>query len=338
MDRLISALSGRPPAIHDSYCFDSLIARTSQFQQKAQSGEAGELDILSLSALSARLLGRITEKVYHTGDRSIQCAVDITLELHSWVQSLPPHLRIWDPDCRHINHVQSSAQVNLWLVHFYSVTLLTWPFLATCIKRTILQKRSALACPEYNDHDSLMVKKFAEACVRSATQIIKTVRAMRDKGVVSDREPFTISWLFIATLVLLSNSIFKIFDNPEGAKDIDDAIRLQRASAMTKHHAKVYLSFLTPLQQLLVPEIPSDDLLMSTSSIIETLASTQYPQGTFAGGELPIMGAADAPLWEGSLGSPQDLSLPSVLGLDPTANWLFEYGHMDINQHAFQRP
>ncbi|KAL2824846.1 hypothetical protein BJY01DRAFT_230351 [Aspergillus pseudoustus] len=331
MDRLISALSGRPPAIHDSYCFDSLISRASQFQQRAKSGEVGELDILSLSALSARLLGIITEKIYHTGDRSIQCAVDITLDLHSWVQSLPPYLRIWDPDCVHINHVPSSVQVNLWLVHFYSVTLLTWPFLVTCIKKTIIQKRSALACPEGNDHDSLMVKKFAEACVRSATQIIKTIRAMRDRCVVSDREPFTISWLFIAALVLLSNSIFKIFDNPEGAKDIDDAIRLQRESAMTKHHAKVYQSFLTRLQQLLVPDKPSDDLLMSTSSIIETLASSQYPQGTFAGGELPIMGATDAPLLEGFLNSSEDFSLPSVLGLDPTANWLFGYGHMDIN-------
>lgn len=114
----------------------------------------------------------------------------MAVHLDSWVQSLPPCFQMWAPDAFDSDTPPSAAQLNTWLLHFYSITQLTRPFLLAHIRN--MHSRTDAPLRGLNDcrQDGMEVKKFAEACIRAASRTTRTIHAAMAKGLTSESNSF----------------------------------------------------------------------------------------------------------------------------------------------------
>lgn len=192
IDRLLCAFSGRPPSIQDSDCSDPLILNGDTSQQILPLHGSFELEILSASVQSARILGAILNQMYRKREVSLQRAMDIAVDIHAWTLSLPPSLKNWDSKARQ-EHYVVSAQLHLWLMHFHSIVLLTRPFFLLRIQRIVSECTASFQTGpvEQQGHgaDDTELNKYAVACVRSATRMIRAIQVLHDKGFRSQRNP-----------------------------------------------------------------------------------------------------------------------------------------------------
>ena len=181
MDRILTGFSGRPSSIQESRCTDPLI-RAPTFHNSITPNQAHEVDLLSIAIQSVKILGVIEDKLYHRSIVSTEVAINIAMDLDSWVQSLPVSLQMCS------SSTSSVAQLNIWLLHCFNVIQLTRPFLIAHTRNIHTPPGSSLESRgEYAE-----TKKLAEACIRAASQTITTIQAASAKDLISAKNPFTV--------------------------------------------------------------------------------------------------------------------------------------------------
>lgn len=199
MDRFLSSCLGRPTAIHDDDCSDSLFSNKEYAISSLQPGQSFESELLSASVRSAKILGVILNRIYRKRKISLKIAMGIAIDIHVWTQSLPEHLR-WHPvPTPHDDPAIALAQLHMWLMYFQNIVLLTRPFLLLHVKKILDDKhlsKSGASQPNANSPAESRVaenpelKKYSAACVRSAIHMIRAIQAIRVKGCLPRRNPY----------------------------------------------------------------------------------------------------------------------------------------------------
>ncbi|KAJ9202526.1 transcriptional regulator family: Fungal Specific TF [Paecilomyces variotii] len=260
MDRFISACLGRPTAIHDDDCSDALFSSNNIAPNPPHGDQSFLSDTLTASVQSAKILGVILNRVYRKRKISLKIARGIAVDIHNWTQSLPEFLQ-WNPvPTPHDDPAIALAQLHIWLMYFQNIVLLTRPFLLLHVKKILDEHLSGSQASQPNANspaenkvaENPELKKYSAACVRSAIHMIRAIQAIRVKGCLPRRNPFIIHWMFTAGLIVLTNSFFNIYENPENDSIAQRVLALHQYCAETDLQSKRYLTILTSFQKTIV--------------------------------------------------------------------------------------
>ncbi|KAL1989310.1 hypothetical protein VTN96DRAFT_72 [Rasamsonia emersonii] len=289
MDRFLSACLGRPTPINDEDCSEELFSDNQV--KTGSSPESFESEALSASVRAAQILGVILNQIYRTRKVSLRIARNIAVKIHEWTQSLPELLQ-WHPTpTPHDDPGVAMGQLHLWMTYFSTIILLTRPFLLLHVKKAIYQQGSKPQNPteacasspaESRVAENPELHKYSAACVRSAIHMIRAVQTIRVKGCLPRRNPFIINWMFLAGLIVLTNSFFNVYENPENDSIAQIAILLHQYFAEMDPLAARYLQILTAFHKTVTESrssnLPSKDV--GRQDPIENLFSTKQSMVT----------------------------------------------------------
>lgn len=205
VDLFLSASLGRPPATSD-YDFD--LPENTEDQQQCSSPD--EQVSLAVTAL-CRIFERILTDVYMKQVISINVTETISNQHRSWVRSLPTFLKqqTEQPGPKCLENALAAAHV--FGSYYWSIILLTRPFLIYRVSHHVKTKNDATDPPQ-SKASNPRIALFADACVYSALRALDTVDALSHYTALPRRLPFLINSVFNAAIVLGAAS-FADYDN-----------------------------------------------------------------------------------------------------------------------------
>ncbi|EED20121.1 conserved hypothetical protein [Talaromyces stipitatus ATCC 10500] len=281
MDRFLASCLGRPTAIQDEEISEELVPHRERFRDLSPgSVENFEFEALFASVQAAQINGSILHQIYRSRKVSLKIARQIAVQIHEWTQSLPEILQ-WRPTpMPHDDTGKAMGQLHIWMTYFSTIILLTRPFLLLHVKKVIAQERRRPNPPhahkspdsseavasspgEIRVAENPELKKYSAACVRSATHMIRAVQTIRVKGCLPRRNPFIINWMFIAALIVLTNSFFNVYENPENDSIAQMAIYLHQHFAEFDLLAARYLHILKSFQKTIADRRSMNGLLQT---------------------------------------------------------------------------
>ncbi|KAJ6015078.1 hypothetical protein N7540_009669 [Penicillium herquei] len=205
VDLFLSASLGRPPATSD-YDYD---IREDAFA----SGDQGNLTPdkqLSLAVTSlCRIFERILTDVYMKQVISINVAESISNQHRAWVRTLPKFLRDQTEHIDNKSMEDSLAAAHVFGSYYWSIILLTRPFLVYRVAQYVKNKTDASA---NGQNGSSRISLFADACVYSALRGLDVVDGLGRFASLPHRLPFLINSVFNCAVVL-GAAFFADYDN-----------------------------------------------------------------------------------------------------------------------------
>ncbi|KAL5337833.1 fungal-specific transcription factor domain-containing protein [Aspergillus crustosus] len=208
MDLFLSASLGRPPATSD-YDYDMRedeIRRGSHIPQEQIS-----TTVVSL----CRIFERVLTDVYMRQVVSIKVAENISNQHRNWVRNLPAFLQIQTQiqterlDSKTLDESLSAAHV--FGSYYWSIILLTRPFLIFWVSQYVPSKKDSGVAPEARNGTSRLAL-FADACVYSALRGLDIVDGLSRYDNLPRRLPFLINSVFNSAVVL-GAAFFADYDN-----------------------------------------------------------------------------------------------------------------------------
>ncbi|PCH07490.1 Transcription factor [Penicillium occitanis (nom. inval.)] len=300
MDRFLASCLGRPTAIQDEEISEELFPHKDRFTTLSPGAvENFEFEALFSSVQAAQIHGNILHQIYRSRKVSLKIARNVAVQIHEWTQSLPEILQ-WRPTpMPDDNPGKAIGQLHVWMTYFHTIILLTRPFLLLHVKKIIAQERRRSNPPpshkspdasetvasspsEIRVAENPELKKYSAACVRSATHMIRAVQTIRVKGCLPRRNPFIMyvpfhlldvnillivflvvgrNWMFIAALIVLTNSFFNVYENPENDSIAQMAIYLHQHFAESDILAARYLHILKSFQKTIADRRSMNGLL-----------------------------------------------------------------------------
>ncbi|KAF7589896.1 hypothetical protein BBP40_003557 [Aspergillus hancockii] len=197
MDLFLSASLGRPPATSD-YDYDPHVDNiTPGAQQRLQPEEQLSLTVVSL----CRIFERILTEVYMRQVVSLSVAETISNQHRAWVRSLPAVLRVQTErlDAKTLEGTLAAAHV--FGSYYWSIILLTRPFLVFRVSQYVKNKSESPAFSEGRSSNS-RISLFADACVYSALRGLNIVDDLSRYTSLPRRLPFLINSVFNSAVVL----------------------------------------------------------------------------------------------------------------------------------------
>ncbi|KAJ5732815.1 hypothetical protein N7493_004296 [Penicillium malachiteum] len=205
VDLFLSASLGRPPATSD-YDYD---IREDAFA----SGDQGSLTPdkqLSLAVTSlCRIFERILTDVYMKQVISINVAESISNQHRAWVRTLPKFLRDQTEHIDNKSMEDSLAAAHVFGSYYWSIILLTRPFLVYRVAQYVKNKIDPSA---NGQNGSSRISLFADACVYSALRGLDVVDGLGRFASLPRRLPFLINSVFNCAVVL-GAAFFADYDN-----------------------------------------------------------------------------------------------------------------------------
>ncbi|CAG8908786.1 unnamed protein product [Penicillium egyptiacum] len=206
MDLFLSASLGRPPATSD-YDYDiredTIISGESQHHLTADQQ-------LSAAVISlCRIFERILTDVYMKQVISINAAETISNQHRAWVRTLPTILKLQSERLENKSMENSLAAAHVFGSYYWSIILLTRPFLIYCVAQYVKGK------PDSSTDDrnsSSRISLFADACVYSALRGLDVVDDLSHYTSLPRRLPFLINSVFNSVIVL-GAAFFADYDN-----------------------------------------------------------------------------------------------------------------------------
>ncbi|KAH8692881.1 fungal-specific transcription factor domain-containing protein [Talaromyces proteolyticus] len=335
MDRFLAACLGRPTAIQDEEISEELFPSNEDIRTAPSLFDNFEFEALSASMRAAKILGTILHQIYRSRKVSLQIARNIAVSIHEWTQSLPEILQ-WRPTpIPHDDPGKAMGQLHLWMTYFSTIILLTRPFLLLHVKKVIAyqQRSKSQASPEAVANSPAESRvagnpelhKYSAACVRSATHLIRAVQTIRVKGCLPRRDPFIINWMFIAALIVLTNSLFNVYENPENDSIAQIAVLLHQhfgeCDPLAARYQQILNSFLKTISDYRYSastptkgygQDPIENLFSGKSSMMLEMAQDQVTTD-YANQPQP-------PMWNWATKLPSTDMLPDITAAGLTVN------------------
>lgn len=207
MDLFLSASLGRPPATSD-YDYD---IRDDALASGEQQGNLTPNKQLSLAVTSlCRIFERILTDVYMKQVISINVAESISNQHRAWVRTLPKFLKEQTEQLDNKTMQDSLAAAHVFGSYYWSIILLTRPFLVYRVAQYVKSK----ADPSASDGraGSSRIALFADACVYSALRGLDVADDLGRFASLPRRLPFLINSVFNSAVVL-GAAFFADYDN-----------------------------------------------------------------------------------------------------------------------------
>jgi hypothetical protein len=207
MDLFLSASLGRPPATSD-YDYDPHEdSITPGAPQRLQPEEQMSLTVVSL----CRIFERILTEVYMRQVVSLSVADTISDQHRAWVRKLPAFLRMQTDrlDAKSLEGTLAAAHV--FGSYYWSIILLTRPFLVFRVSQYVKNKSESAAFSESRSSNS-RISLFSDACVYSALRGLNIIDNLSHYTSLPRRLPFLINSVFNSAVVL-GAAFFADYDN-----------------------------------------------------------------------------------------------------------------------------
>jgi hypothetical protein len=212
LDRFMSASLGRPVGIHEEDCSEGSVDAPSPMSRDANGASQDDVGAKALDATvkTCQSIGEILRRVYSKRRISTKIAQEIFDDYEKCPQIPGSELDPRQLFSKHTtpSHGLSILHVNLF--HCHSTILLLRPFFLYLIVKT-MKSRPQIVRGHRRPRNKL--DKFAEACVGASVRSIMLVSAAHRAGYLPHRDPFSLYFLFAATLIILSNEFVGLYRN-----------------------------------------------------------------------------------------------------------------------------
>lgn len=208
MDLFLSASLGRPPATSD---YDHDI-RDDLFAPGGQQRNLTPEQQLSAAVISlCRIFERILTDVYMKQVISINVAESISNQHRAWVRTLPTVLSMQTEQVNNRTMEDSLAAAHVFGSYYWSIILLTRPFLVYRVAQYVKTKAD-MSAPADSRNGSSRIALFADACVYSALRGLDVAHDLGRFESLPRRLPFLINSVFNSAVVL-GAAFFADYDN-----------------------------------------------------------------------------------------------------------------------------
>ncbi|KAL4981352.1 fungal-specific transcription factor domain-containing protein [Aspergillus falconensis] len=205
MDLFLSASLGRPPATSD---FDYDLREDEVSRRESHLTR----DQLSTTVVSlCRIFERVLTEVYMRQVVSINLAENISNQHRAWVRTLPAFLQLQTERLDSRTLEESLAAAHVFGSYYWSIILLTRPFLIFWVSQYVRSKKGSAAAPVSRNGTSRL-SLFADACVYSALRGLDIVEGLSRYEALPRRLPFLINSVFNSAVVL-GAAFFADYDN-----------------------------------------------------------------------------------------------------------------------------
>ncbi|KAL4913804.1 fungal-specific transcription factor domain-containing protein [Aspergillus aurantiobrunneus] len=205
MDLFLSASLGRPPATSD---FDYDL-REDEISRRESHSPRDELSTTVVSL--CRIFERVLTEVYMRQVVSINVAENISNQHRTWVRNLPTFLQMQTERLESKTLEESLAAAHVFGSYYWSIILLTRPFLIFWASQYVRSKKDSAGVPDARNGTSRL-SLFADACVYSALRGLDIVDGLSRYENIPRRLPFLINSVFNSAVVLGAAS-FADYDN-----------------------------------------------------------------------------------------------------------------------------
>ncbi|KAI0486659.1 fungal-specific transcription factor domain-containing protein [Xylaria cf. heliscus] len=236
LDRFLSACLGRPTAISEEDCSNSVFETPTIATSSPTSvcPESTHLAALEASVKTCKVIGMTLKRVYSKRKISTAVGQECATHLEAWNSELPPCLHWRRLVNRPDDFAQCIAILHTNLLHCHSVMLLTRPyFLCLLYKNTV-----GLVGSSKPSRLSQKMENFAQTCVEASQHTLVLTQAALDAKYLPQCNPFVIHCVFAAALIVLSNEFASLYHNPDARKSIDSAISILRFCAQNDRQAE----------------------------------------------------------------------------------------------------
>jgi len=208
MDLFLSASLGRPPATSD-YDYDIRDEVTASTDQQRNMTPDQQLSTAVISL--CRIFERILTDVYMKQVISINVAEAISNQHRDWVRTLPAILKTQTEPFSNKSVEDSLAAAHVFGSYYWSIILLTRPFLIYRVAQYVKTKADPNASSDARNGSS-RISLFADACVYSALRALDVVDDLGRFTILPRRLPFLINSVFNSAVVL-GAAFFADYDN-----------------------------------------------------------------------------------------------------------------------------
>ncbi|KAL4872214.1 hypothetical protein BDV12DRAFT_183183 [Aspergillus spectabilis] len=204
MDLFLSASLGRPPATSD-FDYDPR-------EDEIRKGSLLQQEQISTTVVSlCRIFERVITEVYMRQVVSINVAENISNQHRTWVRNLPAFLQMQTERLESKTLEESLAAAHVFGSYYWSIILLTRPFLVFWVSQYVRSKKGSAGAPEAQNGTSRL-SLFADACVYSALRGLDVVDGLARFENLPRRLPFLINSVFNSAVVL-GAAFFADYDN-----------------------------------------------------------------------------------------------------------------------------
>ncbi|KAJ5218266.1 uncharacterized protein N7498_000365 [Penicillium cinerascens] len=208
MDLFLSASLGRPPATSD-YDYDIRDDVSASVDQQRDLTPDQQLSAAVTSL--CRIFERILTDVYMKQVISINVAEAISNQHRAWVRTLPTVLKMQTEPSDNKPMEDSLAAAHVFGSYYWSIILLTRPFLVYRVAQYVKSKADPNASSDAKSGSS-RISLFADACVYSALRGLDVVDDLGRFESLPRRLPFLINSVFNSAVVL-GAAFFADYDN-----------------------------------------------------------------------------------------------------------------------------
>lgn len=203
MDLFLSASLGRPPATSDFDCDPRDELFPAEDQQRLQPEEQLSLTVVWL----CRIFERILTEVYMRQVVSISVAEAVSNQHRAWVRNVPAFLQMQTEQLGTKTLEGTLAAAHVFGSYYWSIILLTRPFLVFRVAQYVKSKNEATGLSE-----SSRIALFSDACVYSALRGLNIVDELAQFKNLPRRLPFLMNSVFNSAVVL-GAAFFADYDN-----------------------------------------------------------------------------------------------------------------------------
>lgn len=192
LDRFLSASLGRPTAINEDDCSESLLDPS---EASPGAGDGGTSDMVvhaeGLNAVvrSSQAIGTILKRVYSTRKVTTALAQEIVDKTRGWSAKLHPDLH-WKRAYSPLTAGHGIALLHANLFQCHTTILLTRPFFLFMIHKTQAARMSGE--PPSGGRVRSKLEKYSSACVEVSNNSILLVQRAFQDSYLSQRNPFVL--------------------------------------------------------------------------------------------------------------------------------------------------
>ncbi|GES58803.1 coma-domain-containing protein [Aspergillus terreus] len=203
MDLFLSASLGRPPATSDFDCDPRQDMFPAEDQRRLQPDEQLSLTVVWL----CRIFERILTEVYMRQVVSISVAEAVSNQHRAWVRNVPAFLQMQTEQNGTKTLEGTLAAAHVFGSYYWSIILLTRPFLIYRIAQYVKSKNESTGLSETN-----RIALFSDACVYSALRGLNIIDELAQHKNLPRRLPFLMNSVFNSAVVL-GAAFFGDYDN-----------------------------------------------------------------------------------------------------------------------------
>ncbi|KAI8626934.1 hypothetical protein F5Y19DRAFT_195204 [Xylariaceae sp. FL1651] len=276
LDRFLAACLGRPTAVSEEDCSDSVFesTRTATSSPMSNCTEATHLAALEAAVKSCQVIGMTLKRVYSKRKISTAVAQEIANHLEIWNKELPRSLRWRRLMSGPIDPTQGIAILHTNLLHCHSVMLLTRPFFLYLLNKARVGLDGNSSKPS---RLSQKMESFAQTCLESSQHTLAITQATLDRNYLPQCNPFVIHCVFAAALIVLSNEFALLYHNPDARTSINSVISILRFCAQGDKQAERVLYIVETFDKANLNRPPTAKRLYLPGRKIPVLATLSQP-------------------------------------------------------------